>query len=151
MATINVKINIEPVVKILQQKLNKLKDREYLLRPVAFDVIDLMTKRIHIQGIASDGLPIGSYSKAYMPRRIKFKRGNKREPVIVSLTRQLENDWSVIATEKGYAIGFKNPYNLKKARWVEAIKKRIIFNLTQDEQRYALDKINELINEALNL
>lgn len=151
---VTVKINISPVVQLLQKKLDKLKDREYLLRPVAFDVIDLMTQRIHIKGIASDGAPIGKYSKGYMRLRLKFNRGKAEEPVIISLTRQLENDWSVIGTEKGYAIGFKNPYNLKKARWVELIKRErenTIFNLTTQEQEFALAKINRLVTEALEL
>lgn len=148
---IRIKVNITPIVQLLQQKFDRLKDREYLLRPVAFDVIDLMTQRIHIDGNASDGKPIGVYSIGYMRRRKKFKRGDKRLPIIVSLTRQLENDWSVIATERGYAIGFKNPYNFKKARWVEAIKDRIIFNLSAKEEEYALNKINKLVQEALEL
>jgi len=146
-----VKVNIDPVVLLLQEKLDRLKDREYLLRPVAFDVIDLMHKRIHIDGDGSDGAPIGTYSKGYMRRRLKFKRGPAIAPVIVSLTRQLENDYSVIATDQGYGIGFKNPYNHKKARWVEEIKDRIIFDLSEQEQTYALNKINKLVTEALNL
>lgn len=147
---IKVKVNITPIVELLQEKLNKLKDREYLLRPVAFDLIDKMQQRIQIDGIASDGHPIGIYNRGYMRRRKKFNRGPSKK-VIVSLTRQLENDYSVVATDRGYAIGFKNIYNYKKARWVEVIKDRIIFNLTSQEQQYAIDKIDRLVQDALNL
>lgn len=146
---INVKINIKPIADIIQQKLDRLKDKEYLLRPVAFDCIDLMTNRIHIKGIASDGNKIGTYSLPYLRYvRPKFNR-SKDAAIIVSLTRQLENDWSVISTDKGYGIGFKNIFNYKKARYVEAIKKRVIFDLTVSEKEFAINRVNELVSEAL--
>lgn len=54
--------------------------------------------------------------------------------VILSLTRQMENDMSVVATGKGYGIGYNNPDNLKKARWNEATyKKKILTKLTKEE------------------
>ena len=148
-AVINVKINIKPITDLLQQRIDLLKDKEYLLRPVAFDCVDLMTQRIHIKGVASDGKPIGTYSAPYLKYvRPKFNR-SKDQNVIVSLTRQLENDWSVIATDKGYGIGFKNPFNYKKARWVEAIKDRIIFDLSASEKEFAINRLNELAAAAL--
>lgn len=189
---VTVKLNIAPVVDLIKAKIEKLQDREYLLRPVAFDVIDLMTKRIHIEGGASDGSQIGTYSKGYMVLRTgKYKnsttnsggitdagvftdraiRLNKKTgvftgeekvgkarqnynrssdtKVVVSLTRQLENDWSVIATRRGYGIGFKNSFNFQKARWVEKIKGKVIFNMTSGELKYAIDKVNELAGAAL--
>lgn len=181
-----------------------LRDREYLIRPVAFDLIDMMTKRIHVDGIASDGAQIGTYSPGYMKVRtgdfknsVRFVRGaqkgqvknagtftdatirlNKQTGVftgeeksgtarpnynrtsdtkiIVSLTRQLENDWSVIATEKGYGIGFLNQFNLQKARWVEEGQgtgpenPREIFSLTKAEQEFAVEEINRRIDDAIN-
>jgi hypothetical protein len=62
-----------------------------------------------------------------MRERQENKRGEDRK-VIVSLTRQLENDWAVLGTQTGYGIGFNNPLNRDKARRVEANKKKIIFN-----------------------
>lgn len=180
---INVRLNIKPITDIIDQKIEKLKDREYLLRPVAFDLIDLMTNRIHIKGQASDGSQIGTYSKGYLAVRSgvygnseKFSKGKSKgqiknsgvytkgknkgserpsynrgtDPkIIVSLTRQLENDWSVIATDKGYGIGFKNKFNYQKARWVEARKKKKIFDLTATEREFALNRLNELAAAAL--
>jgi hypothetical protein len=70
--------------------------------------------------------------------------------VIVSLTRKLEQDWAVIATQNGYGIGFLNPLSLQKLRWVEAIKDKTISNLSKSEQQYAVDRINELVADALN-
>lgn len=145
---ITIKTNIVQVGQDLKNKISKIKDKEYLLRPVCFDLIDLMTRRIHVDGVASDGNPIGTYSNGYLRIRLKEKRGTDRK-VIVSLTRQLENDWSVIATAKGYGIGFKNSHNLDKARWVEEIKEKKIFDLSASEKTYAIDLIKDLSNNAL--
>lgn len=119
MAKISVNTNLAEVTGKIRDKLNKLKDKDYLLRPVCFDLIELMKLRIHESGQNAAGSAIGTYSNAYLKfRQAKHKRSGDSK-VIISLTRQLENDWSVIATAKGYGIGFKNPFNLQKARWCE--------------------------------
>jgi hypothetical protein len=145
-----IQTNIGQVTKAIAEKLKVLKDPEYLLRPVAFGLIDKMTQRIHNEGRGSDGAEIGQYSNAYLQRRQNppYNRTGDRK-IIVSLTRQLENDWSVIATQKGYGIGFKNPFNLQKLRWVEEGKGKKIGDLTQDEQKYVVDYLNELTADAL--
>ena len=153
---ITIKSNIKVITGRIKQQLEQLKNKEYLLRPVAIEVIPMMTERIHQKGEASDGNQIGTYSSGYLKLR---ERGNKKQQipvrgsdskVIVSLTRKLEQDWSVIATQNGYGIGFLNPFSLQKARWVEENKDKKIFNLSKAEQQYAVDRINELIADALN-
>jgi hypothetical protein len=147
---ITVKSNIKVVTGRIKQQLEQLKNNEYLLRPVAIEVIPLMTERIHQKGTASDDSQIGTYSSSYLKLRQKKYKRDASSKVIVSLTRQLENNWSVIATQNGYGIGFTNPFNLQKARWVEGIKDKIIFNLSKTEQQYAIERINELVSDALN-
>lgn len=147
---ITVKSNIKVVTGRIKQQLEQLKNKEYLLRPVAIEVIPLMTERIHQKGEASDDSQIGTYNNSYLKlRQSKYKRDASNK-VIVSLTRQLENNWSVIATQNGYGIGFTNPFNLQKARWVEVGKSKIIFSLSRSEQSYAVERINELVSDALN-
>ncbi len=146
-----IQTNIGQVSANIARKIKVLKDKEYLLRPVAFGLIDKMTHRIHEEGKASDGGQIGNYNKDYLKRRQKPPYNRKSDSkIIVSLTRQLENDWSVIATNKGYGVGFKNPFNLQKARWVEQGKQKEIFSLSKEEQQYTTDYINELVADALN-
>jgi hypothetical protein len=108
-----------------------------------------MTKRIHIDGGASDGGQIGRYSKGYLALRERKYNRSKDSKVIVSLTRQLENNWSVIATDQGYGIGFLNPFNLQKARWVESSKGKKIFSLAPAEIKYVTETVQELVNDAL--
>lgn len=200
MASLTIKTNLSQVLSNLGQSLEQIMDKNYLLRPVAIEVIPLMTERIHKEGKASDGSQIGTYSSGYLKIRSgnfrnseKFKRGAKKgqnknagvvskrrvatpfgksayayqniegdkiarenfnrgsDPkVIVSLTRQLENNWSVLETTNGYGIGFTNPFNAEKLRWVEENKKKVISNLSESEIDYAFERINELVADALN-
>lgn len=144
-----IQTNINIVSERIKEKLAVISDKEYLLRPVCFDVIDLMTKRIHVDGKASDESQIGTYKKSYLKlRREKYKR-NSDPKTIISLTRQLENDWSVIATPKGYGIGFLNSFNLQKARWTENTYKKKIFDLSETEREQAIETIRDLVRKAL--
>lgn len=150
MASLAVKLDFSKFTQDLEQRINKLKDKDYLLRPVATELIPLMTRRIHQNGVASDGAQIGTYSSSYLKlRQDKYNRSGDTK-VIVALTSQLENDWAVIATDSGYAVGFNNPFNLQKARWVEEIKGKAIFSLTTEEQQFVNERFQELINNALN-
>lgn len=149
MATIKINTNIGEVSARLQKRIEKLKDKDYLIRPLCFDLIDLMTKRIHYDGKAADETDIGTYNTEYLKLRQKKYQRDSNQKVIVSLTRELENDWSVIATAKGYGIGFKNVFNYQKAAWVEDAKRKVIFKLTKTENKYAIDFINEMTRRAL--
>lgn len=147
MATI--RTNIGEVTDRIKDKLGKLGDKEYIPRTLSFDLIDLMTKRIHVEGQAADESQIGTYNKDYLSlRKRKYQRSGDPK-IIVSLTRQLENDWSVIATDSGYGIGFLNPHNFDKARWVEAQKDKKIFNLSPSEQKYVNETVTQLVKDAL--
>jgi hypothetical protein len=144
MATVTVKISEK-----LQSSFELLLDREYLLRPLAIETIPLMKDRIHIDGKASDGSQIGEYANSYMRQREKAGRGQSRK-VIVALTSQLEQDWSVQATQNGYGIGFNNVFNAEKMRWVEEQKGKIIANLSADEKQYINERLQELVDNAFN-
>lgn len=147
MATI--RTNIGEVTDEIKGKLAKLGDKDYIPRTLSFDLIDQMTKRIHIDGKAADDSGIGNYNSQYLKLREKKYNRSKDTKIIVSLTRQLENDWSVIATNSGYGIGFLNPFNFQKARWVEQNKGKKIFSLSPSEQQYVNDRVNQLVKDAL--
>lgn len=150
MASLTLKTNIGGVSSRILSKLEVLKNKEYLLRPVCFDMVELMTNRIHNRGENSAGSAIGTYNNQYLKlRQKKFSRTGDQK-IIVSLTRQLENDWAVIATDNGYGVGFNNSFNLQKARWVEENKSQRIFSLSESEQSHALTVIQERVKQALN-
>lgn len=144
-----VSIDLSDFSAALKASLEKLTDPEYLLRPICLEEIDLMTKRIHVDGVNSAGDQIGSYNKNYLKyvREKKYHRSSDPK-IISSLTRQQENDWSVIPTEDGYGIGFKNSFNYQKARWVEEQKEQEIFSLSTTEFEYAQKRLAELVEQA---
>ena len=199
MAAIGIKIDLSQVLTNVQAKIDKLNNPELLLRPAAENAIVLIHKRIHVDGLASDGALISSkgYSKSYMALRTgnytnsqKISRGaNKGKPknsgtftqatirlnkqtgvfsgdekvgkprpnyhrddstkVIISLTRQLENDYAVKPTEKGYGVGFNNSLNFDKSQWVEETYDKPIFALTTEENKICTEIITEKALEIL--
>lgn len=148
MASVTITTNISAIIGQLRDKFELLRDREYLLRPLAIETIPLMKERIHERGEASDGSQIGTYANSYMRLRQKYGRGESRK-IIVALTSQLEQDWAVIATQNGYGIGFNNPFNAQKMRWVEEQKNAIIANLSAGEKEYISERLQELVDGAL--
>lgn len=145
----SVTTNISSVIDRLQSNFEKLKDKEFLLRPLAIETIPLMKERIHERGEASDGSQIGEYANSYMRQREKANRGPSRK-IIVALTSQLEQDWSVQPTPTGYGIGFNNIINVQKMKWVEEQKSKIISNLAAGEKEYITEWLQELVTEAFD-
>lgn len=81
--------------------------------------------------------------------REHYKRGWDPK-IVVSLSRALEEDWSVVPTDRGWGIGFKNIHNAQKMRWVEERKGKSIAAPTEGETQYAIDMLNELVDEKIN-
>ena len=83
MATVN--IDYSKFKGDLNKIKEQLSDKEALLRPMAIELSGIMNDRIHEQGLASDGNPIGTYSEGYMKVRTgdfknseKFVRGKNK-------------------------------------------------------------------------
>jgi len=77
---ITVSTNINQVVRLTNARLDRVGKTDQLLRVCAISVLALMKKRIHQDGIASDGTQIGTYSKGYM----KIRTGNFRNSARVT-------------------------------------------------------------------
>jgi hypothetical protein len=69
--------------------------------------------------------------------------------VILSLTRQMENDLTVISIDNGYGVGYHDSLNFKKAGWAEEKYRKKIFSLTPEEHTTMLDIAQQAINKAL--
>lgn len=70
--------------------------------------------------------------------------------VILSLTRQMESDFSVQATEKGYGLGYNNSLNYDKSQWAESTYKKKIFSLSDSEKELVIEIANTFTNNTLN-
>lgn len=93
------------------------------------------TGKLKDAGVFSSGSKLGQ-------ARSKFNRGPDTK-VILSLTRQMENDEKVIAiSTNNYGIGFSNKLNYDKSQWTEATYKRQgkIFAASTQE----LEAVNEI-------
>ena len=126
-----------------------LKGQADAMRAVALSMLPVVHDRIHVEGKAADGAGIGNYSKSYLKyTRPKNNRSNDPK-VILSLTRQMENDFSVVSQGDRYGLGFKNPLNFDKARWAEETYKKKIYGLTEVERNLAITAANEYVNGIL--
>lgn len=141
---IEIKTNIKSVLNSISGKLpqNELADK--MLRTIAQNVFAEMKQRIHKSGLDSSGAPIGDYSRGYLATRVKNNRGTSTK-VIISLTRQMENDMKVIATERGYGIGYSNPDDFDKVAYVEHTYGKKIFDLTEAEKLIVKETAKEFI------
>lgn len=131
-----------------------------IYRQLALELIPKIQDRIHVQGLAADGKQIGTYSTPYLKIRsgVSGKSGKKSSSksynrgtdskVILSLTRQLENDYAVVGTPRGWGIGFNNPFNANKAKWNnKRYGGRVIYDLTDQEIQFSVEFLNYLINK----
>jgi hypothetical protein len=136
-------------------------------REVVFEIIPMISERIHVKGLAADGSAIGTYSDGYMKIRtgevnhrhdatnLKTKKTFSTKPkynrsadpkVIISLTRQLENDYAVLPGDKGWGVGFNNVHNFEKATWNNTRYGKTIYDLTDAEEARVAEIVEELAN-----
>lgn len=82
--------------------------------------------------------------------RPQYHRTNDTK-VILSLTRQMENDMKVVAIENGaYGIGFSNPLNYNKAIWNQVRYKKPIYSLSEQERQAVLEIAQKFTHDALS-
>lgn len=76
--------------------------------------------------------------------RPNYHRGSDPK-VILSLTRQMEQDFVPIAENDVYGLGFNNPLNLDKAEWNDE-RYGGVYELSEEELKIAEDVITDYIN-----
>lgn len=126
--------------------------RDQMLRTIALDTAASVKQRIHVEGKNSKGESLGEYTNAYMKKRKENNRGANKQ-VIFSLTRQMENDFGIVAGNgaTGYGLGFKNQLNAQKAEWLQENPK---FGRTYDPTDYEIEHMRvvaeQFITDLLN-
>lgn len=149
--------NLQEVTADLTSRLKAIQEpngevRDQMLRTIALDTVAQMKQRIHVDGLNSKGTPIGEYTNAYLKRRQQYNRGSSRK-VIFSLTRQMENDFNIVAGNgaTGYGLGFKNPDNADKAQWLQDKPKfGEVYKPTDAEVAHMVVVAEQFINDILN-
>lgn len=162
MVTIQV-TGIQELVSRLRSKLLTITEKDAVTKIVATTMAGVVRDRIHEKGQNADGQQIGNYSDLYLRTREKNNRG--RNPrVIISLTRELENDFALsitnpIKTDGGWGIGFiRNPNRSEKgtfthsdiSEYMEWIYEAKIWDLTKNERKQVIDIAQGETNRILN-
>lgn len=124
--------NIPFVIGTILSKFRELDNPETISRAAALAVLPELHNRIHVEGLNSKGAKIGTYSNSYMQVRERYNRTADKN-VVASLTRELENGYTLKATENGYTIGNTSPSNDEKITHLEE-KYGDIWLLTEKEQ-----------------
>jgi hypothetical protein len=145
---VNISINDGPVREIreeIEKGFASLTRIDKAIRTAALGLLALQQKRIHGEGKNSKGQPIGVYSKAYIKKRLR--KGLQGKKVIIRFTSQLQSDFKVEAVEGGYALGFSNPINGKKADYMTE-RYGPIWEPTEAEEKKALEIIDNALKDA---
>lgn len=117
--TISIDSNYEQISEGINRGLQDIiANQDPILLAVSSGILSLVTNRIHVQGKRANGAAIGQYANSYMRERQANNRGTDRN-IIFSLTRQMENDFTVVEAGGLIGLGFNNTTNAQKARWLE--------------------------------
>lgn len=114
------------------------------MRAVVLVLAGEVRQRIHVRGEKADGKQIGTYSTAYLRVREKNNRGNDRKKIL-SLTRQMEQDFVPVSEGNQYGLGFNNQHNMDKATWQEEANPGT-YDLSQQEIDLAETTITDYLN-----
>ncbi len=118
-------------------ELDVLIDTDQAERAALITILAFYKDRIFTEGKDANGRITRSYSKKYLKIRAKNNRGNNDKKVF-SLTRQLENDLTLLADSLSF--GCNNPHNYDKTQWLQAMEGVEIFdNLTSEELDLLID------------
>lgn len=92
----------------------------------------------------------GVYTRGERKGQARARYNRSSDPtVILSLTRQMENDLTVFPYENGYAIGYANELSYEKSQWCEATYGKKIWSLSSEERNLALAIAKRFVNETL--
>lgn len=107
---IRVTTNISEVTARLKTKFESLQkggvSYDKGLRAACASLVGDMKVRIHQDGLNYDGSKIGEYSNPYMRLRKANNRTDSKD-IVISLTRNLENNFTVVVNDAGtYGVGW---------------------------------------------
>lgn len=141
--------NIPFVIGNILAKFRELDNPETVSRAAAIALLPELRHRIHVEGKKTDGSAIGTYSNSYLKIRQSQYNRTSDSTVIASLTRQLENGYTLKATENAYTIGNASPYNDEKIQHLEE-KYGAIWQLTEKERELTQIVANETTLVIMN-
>lgn len=149
---IQVKVNTNDIDQLVKALTDLAYNKDKILRSVATTMRAEVSYRIHVEGKDAFGNIIApqGYSDEYYEFRIKKLNREASKKVILSATGQMENDFQIVDTPDGYGLGFLNPHNYDKSKWVEETYERTIYAFTDEEEKLAQDTANHETERIIN-
>ncbi len=145
---IEITTNILDVCDNIVKRLSAV-DASKMTRLQATTLMAQMRQRIHVEGLASDGKPIGTYSAGYLRyTRPKYGR-TEGSKVVLSLTRTMENAMTLYPLGNGTGIGYATAEQKQKAMWQEETYHKKIFTPTTEERNTCIQIGKNYIKEHL--
>lgn len=149
---LRVETNMDVVVSKMVANMSTI-DIDKMTRLQASSLLAMIRKRVHVEGRASDGAPIGNYSKHYRDR-IRPKYGRKEgSKVVLSLTRAMENGMVLTPITNGTGIAYLTKELLQRAKWQEkrvCYGSRPIWSPTAEERDMVMKIGQKYIDEHFN-
>lgn len=143
-----IEVNISDTVSDVIGKFTEA-EKDTLLREIAGTLVPEIRYRVHVKGEDADNNQIGTYSPSYMKVRARHNRSSDTN-VMLSLTRQMENDMVAIKTGNGWGIGYTNELNYNKAIWNENRYGKPIWELSVNELNIMEEIANKYIEKLFN-
>ena len=144
----NLSSNIKVVIADILSNVKEINNPETISRAAAAAVMPELRERIHERGAMPDGSKIGTYSNSYLKVRQREGKGSDTN-VIISFTRQLQNGYTLTATDDGYTIGNISPDGDMKVGYMIELYGDI-WKLSEAEEEMALIAAQDMANKLLN-
>lgn len=144
----NLSSNIKVVIADILTNVKEINNPETISRAAAAAVMPELRERIHERGEMPDGSKIGTYSNSYLKVRQREGKGSDTN-VIISFTRQLQNSYTLTATDDGYTIGNISPDGDMKIGYMIELYGDI-WKLSEAEEKMALIAAQDMANKLLN-
>lgn len=144
----NLSSNIKVVIADILSNVKEINNPETISRAAAAAVMPELRERIHERGEMPDGSKIGTYSNSYLKVRQREGKGSDTN-VIISFTRQLQNGYTLTATDDGYTIGNISPDGDMKIGYMIELYGDI-WKLSEAEEKTALIAAQDMANKLLN-
>ena len=144
----NLSSNIKVVIADILSNVKEINNPETISRAAAAAVMPELRERIHERGEMPDGSKIGTYSNSYLKVRQREGKGSDTN-VIISFTRQLQNGYTLTATDDGYTIGNISPDGDMKVGYMIELYGDI-WKLSEAEEKMALIAAQDMANKLLN-
>lgn len=143
----NAKNVLGPLIKQLQGVKNNVLDK--VTREIAADLVASNISRIHNEGLAVDGSAIGEYAES--TKKIRAKKNRQTQKKDLSFEGKLSKEFSFAPIDAStIGVGFISDYGEKLSEIHEEREGKIIWGISQEDERVSREVAKNRLNKYLN-